>query len=547
MHTGATTHLDRLDRHVWRSFVRMSAGTSRYRATCALEEALRLSDLPGEREGRVYYFRRVSLGAIPAQASRLTWMERVQQTLGELAATAVHGSDPRAAAGNAVFFDNQEQALEAVLRRSLRTTHPAWFSAGVLGDVPEASGTISILRIIERLRQPDLPQGAAAAIILSSLGHADPAPLLDALPISMVRDWLREMEGTERGAAQAIPMSLPGSLQATLRQAAQQLGWKEPRTLWLATLGAMAHSSTPLAAGEALRRARETLRWMAQEAQSRETRDRGDSAARADGIGDILFESDAPEMKEAAVPGATRGTPLGDPTPAATSDAASAIHASTAAKLSAAGETSAAAGAPRAEHESAPPVLRDASWTELTGEQALPDAASEPTALPALLGEPTAGAGLYFLLHALRHLGIAETLAASPNLVESCFVLRLLERLATHAGVPADDPILRCLDSEAADLSPPSASPGGDGLLRIWAIAVRRWCRRQGGITVREIVRRRGRVWLTRRDLDVTLPLAAADVRIRRIGLDIDPGWVPWFGRFGRVVRFHYSDRGPDA
>jgi hypothetical protein len=33
--------------------------------------------------------------------------------------------------------------------------------------------------------------------------------------------------------------------------------------------------------------------------------------------------------------------------------------------------------------------------------------------------------------------------------------------------------------------------------------------------------------------------LSAADLRIRRAGLDIDPGWIPWFAR---VVTFHYQD-----
>jgi hypothetical protein len=30
-----------------------------------------------------------------------------------------------------------------------------------------------------------------------------------------------------------------------------------------------------------------------------------------------------------------------------------------------------------------------------------------------------------------------------------------------------------------------------------------------------------------------------ADVRIRKAGLDLDPGWVPWLGR---VLSFHYVD-----
>jgi hypothetical protein len=129
--------------------------------------------------------------------------------------------------------------------------------------------------------------------------------------------------------------------------------------------------------------------------------------------------------------------------------------------------------------------------------------------------------------------------------------------------VPAD-PILFCLPLEQGEFSlspevlaslPQHASiwPAGIGpprrtdarsLLRIWTLAVRRWCWRMGRLTIAEIVNRKGRVWLTRTDVDVTLPLASAEIRIRRIGLDIDPGWAPWFGR---VVRFHYRDRDPET
>ena len=41
--------------------------------------------------------------------------------------------------------------------------------------------------------------------------------------------------------------------------------------------------------------------------------------------------------------------------------------------------------------------------------------------------------------------------------------------------------------------------------------------------------------------IDVTLPMSAVDLRIRRAGLDIDPGYLPWFGR---VVHFHYHVEG---
>lgn len=47
-----------------------------------------------------------------------------------------------------------------------------------------------------------------------------------------------------------------------------------------------------------------------------------------------------------------------------------------------------------------------------------------------------------------------------------------------------------------------------------------------------------GRIHLTSSHLDVVLPLDAADLGVRRAGLDRDPGWLPGFGR---VVCFHFD------
>ena len=56
-----------------------------------------------------------------------------------------------------------------------------------------------------------------------------------------------------------------------------------------------------------------------------------------------------------------------------------------------------------------------------------------------------------------------------------------------------------------------------------------------------EIVTRTGFIRTTPSSMDITLPMSAVDVRIRRAGLDLDPGFVPWFGR---VVHFHYHAEG---
>ena len=78
-------------------------------------------------------------------------------------------------------------------------------------------------------------------------------------------------------------------------------------------------------------------------------------------------------------------------------------------------------------------------------------------------------------------------------------------------------------------------------MVRVWCLAVRRWCWRVAGISVREVISRSGVFSVNRTDLDVSLQLDQTDVRVRRAGLDLDPGWLPWFGR---VVRFHYLFRG---
>jgi hypothetical protein len=74
-------------------------------------------------------------------------------------------------------------------------------------------------------------------------------------------------------------------------------------------------------------------------------------------------------------------------------------------------------------------------------------------------------------------------------------------------------------------------------LLRALLTAARRWCRRQARMGLHTLVHRPGRIVATRTHIDVLFDIQQADMRVRSVGLDVDPGWVPWLGR---VVRFHY-------
>jgi|GEM_PF-3524127 len=73
-----------------------------------------------------------------------------------------------------------------------------------------------------------------------------------------------------------------------------------------------------------------------------------------------------------------------------------------------------------------------------------------------------------------------------------------------------------------------------------WYRAMRRWCRAYAGLRLRELIQRSGRIGITRTHVDLFFALNSVDIRIRRAGLDVDLGWLPWLGR---VVSFHYLDK----
>ena len=544
-------HTARLDRHVRRSILRVGEGASRHRIAYSLEEALRLATLPGEEEGRIYCFRRVSLCGISAEANRRVWMEQVQQVLGAQAAQAVHASDPSAGSANAVYFNNFEEALETLLRKAVSAHStsqwetPAWFASSVIGTEPGQSYALQIPAILERLRAPSMAPGAAAAILFAALGGSDPGALLSAIPSATIREWLSELEGQKSLSSPALPVQLPSEIKTAIQRAASHFGWKDPATIWLTAQAVLCLLPGTWSSGTAVKRARATLRVLEEE-QLHEPQDRAALNLRESTARSFIFDDDdetsAAQMlsfeKRAASP--------------AIEDAV---------------ELSPAHKADIDEHSEEAPSDQA---PELSVEVAAPSSAIPNIAIAKLplLGEATQSAGLYFLLNVLRSLGIVRALGACPALAEADLGIHTLRQLAVEAGVADDDPILLCVQSPQAafelpgeilaNLSQqPEVWPKGFAasrnsefdsayFLRVWTVAVKLWLWRMGRLTASDVINRNGRVWLTRTDLDVTLPLAGADLRIRRIGLDIDPGWLPWFGESGRVVRFHYRDREPE-
>jgi hypothetical protein len=540
MHSGFALQPVRLDRHVSRTRVRMTTGVSQHRIAWSLEEALRLAHLPGEEEGRVYCFRRVSLTGIPAEALRPIWMEKVQQSLAALARRSVHGAEPGAVAADAIYFNNLEEALETLLRKTLRHTagEPAlpWFATSLLGVAAHTSCTALIPLILDRLNSAPTP-GAAAAILFAALGDSDPATLLSSIPEDTVRAWLRALDESNT-TADTAPIELPASIVGTLRRAAAQFGWRSPALLWLATQAVLSISPGTWMTGLAVKKARASLRHIEsvgdRDALGRNLLRRQDNRSRIHGLDDDNPDSGimtAPDLSISARE-FERGPFL------SLTNSAHILQSN------------------RQSFVDAPQV--DRAWGSIE---------FKITHL-ALLGESTHSAGLLFLLNGLRRTGIAAALQTHPVLATASLPAYILKRLAIDAGVADEDPIHLCLagtddpftlpPEACEDVLPldsawpigfaplPSTPRTSDHLLRAWALAVSLWCRRHARLSTREIIQRRGRVSLTRTDVDVVLPLDQADVRIRRAGLDIDPGWLHWFGPYGKVVRFHYRDREPE-
>jgi hypothetical protein len=74
-----------------------------------------------------------------------------------------------------------------------------------------------------------------------------------------------------------------------------------------------------------------------------------------------------------------------------------------------------------------------------------------------------------------------------------------------------------------------------------WLNASRRWLRRYAQIGLASLISRPAYLSITPTHVDVRFDPNRVSLAIRRAGLDLDVGWLPWFRR---VVRFHYRRSG---
>lgn len=547
------------------------------RGALLLEDALHTASLPDAAGGRLLLVRSLACGPIRARQSPASLALRIEQHMRQLSATAVPAQETTAQTAIAVFFhDAVEPYIQLALRLARQEPTWVWFwplavpgwhhelpcdqglrviLSGVMETQPGVAAVALLVRALHD--QGALPQ------LLAALRWQDGSALLHASGYTRVAPGRSyRVAGDEPGSVPAAPL-IGDAWRAVL---ADWFGWwgaEDARSAWLAHVALVAERPARLLDTRLAEQAHRLIQQLL----------------------------DVPPVSPPAAPTLAAALPDSAELPATATSAAESAQP--------------APAPPPTEHEqraiglTAAPQHLDAPLDAAPA--APPDAAQRWTDLP----QPSAYAGLFFLLPALAQLGIADTLEQHPLLIELSLPELLLRLLAQRLGSPPDDPALLALidPSPLAQvtrlswIAPTSwqrlAAPGpllvrrigwqGTGraltdrsgrlllalwhgrapqpvrallaqatlargpalpertdldlLTSAWLVALRRWCRRYAGLGLADLVRRPGRIAATRSHLDIMFDHRLVDLRVRRAGLDIDPGWLPWFGR---VVLFHY-------
>ena len=460
-------------------------------------------------ETRLVLLRRLDLGRMSPREQAAAWAERASERLADRRARAVHASQPGSEAADAVWFRSTDEARELLLLLLAAGRRPsAWFwrlAVPEWRDLPlpewlelraaaalaEPAAEVALARaMIATARAGELPAVAHAlgsAMLPEMSAPARPEPTVGApsvrreiAPLASV--LLGRLEGGIRHAILRVLAGLPArSLQArwlarlTLVAVAPELAGQDTT---LAELAERVVAEAHASAGPAIQTAStEVDSWPGANVEPTDQESRAQARAPA------RHPRHMPTPRDAAPPSALRVSHAHDIRTAAAGEPRPRTH-------------------PRAAASAGP-----------------------------LAEQVSGGAGVLLVIRALDCLGLGARLERDADAAASGFGRHLLRHIAAHARVAADDALFTLMTA-------PDPPPSPDAL-RAWRVGLDRWLRRRVRLRLSDLARRRG--WLHQADttLMVRFPLTAADVRLRRLALDSDPGWVPWLGL---AVRYQYRD-----
>ena len=442
-----------------------------------LEDALRVTSLPGDGEGRLVFVRRLRLQGVRRDASAQSLAAQIERAARIERGTLVHGEAAHAAAADAVWFADRAEAVAALFVRLVRAEPAdAWYWPLVFPELRLHAAPERARRLAAVALRPgwSADRGwalrCAAAFALEVARRGAVAELAAVLPAREAETLIAEYGWSTEAAPDARDVARVSFAPNGVAELADGEEAQPGPVLVLSLLACAADPasaqcrSLPAVARRALSEAR-AARWGPRLPRAREF-DNGRIHVRPAAL--------------AAVRPADAETPEVPPFPK--SDAAS---------------------------------VRDV-W------------------------HVTRAAGLLFLLPMLERLGDrldATTPAAGEGVgvpIGGAIDVRyVLSCCLKWMRVPAADAawLLVGLEEMGADQTDVT------GAAQAWLRRLRMWGVRNLRMSLRRLVLRGGRVSVSLTHADVELPLASIDIRIRRVGLDLDPGWV---AAYGRVVRFHY-------
>lgn len=501
----------------------------------ALEDALATADF-GDC-GRLVLVRRLKLQHLPHHAGPVQLARALEAAWRALATQALPHHHPQAAQAPAVFFASRFEARLAWLQRvSLGQAADAWFWPAALPELaPPAPPTQPVDRVAMLLRE-EAPEAARQA--LTGWSDSDLIALAQALSPATLDAWRAQLQAEPAHTApppaqSANTAAVPtGETDSVMRATARRLPPATPAAAaWLAALWlepALQRRPTP---GE-----------VAQVLALQPTRATNPSGSAAAPVPATAVERPPTVVNAPAhqLPAWPQHTPHAAASVAPPDDPDTEPHA----RASSGGATPAPA------HPATPTAPRTASVTPRTAAPPIasrPPRARAPSALPWLTdAAPSAHAGMLLLLNVLQALRFDAWLRAQPADAQRPFVHALLLRLLDHGGAPAHDPQRAWFAPTDADQRTLAAARWDGGhrstpeALRRWLLRLRRTLRRHTGLDLTATVTRHGWLGASATHIDVVYPLDEVALPLRRLGLDADPGWVPWFGH---IVAFHFVPR----
>ncbi len=498
------------------------------RGQILLEDALHTASLPFSDTGRLLLIRSLQVGPIHPHQSPATLALTLEQRLQQLTPIAIHASDPAAPYHPAIYFrDASEPYILLALRLAHHQPTDAWFWPLAIphwqAPLPPDEGFRLLLR---ELSQTPTGPIALATLIQELEQQQAIAPLLAALRWQDGPDLLQQCGWSRPNLPLTLIESPPTKplspkWEHLLAEVIQRWSAEDARTLWLATLLQLIEKPGRSQSPVLIQRSQQEIKRVWQKRsplplspkiptfQLPVTSEQPLSFRKPN-----LKSSTPPEPAISATvePKPIQPEPIPDPTvpPVSTNPSTSEAEAN--------------------------PIFSTISSVTTA---AVPDQEAHPATRPTEFDspQPTAHAGFFFLISLLNRLGISTLLENRPELIELDFPLQLLHRIGQRLEIPATDPVLLALGY------PDHASGENlallEPLITTWRIDLRRWCRRYPKLGLHSLVQRPGQIAASRTHIDLLFDLCQVDVRIRRTGLDFNPGWVPWLGR---IVTFHYGD-----